>query len=294
MEGEGLPSRCRERRRSSQTASGASRPSPPPSWWVARGLARLPRVAAQRFALALGVPGGGSLRPRAALDLAAEPVDEPGRAPDPGPSDRTPGASQARVPRGLPTPTNSHLFQPRLTKSREFSGRPTRGNSRIEGTRPVRSGLPPPPSRPANLDREETRAGFPYGFRGFCQSQGNTRRVERAQRAALSLPVSDLDFRGERLRRRLPRGCSVCATVATDGRSRSVQGDTAGAASGSPVIELVPTTHGFTGDLGGVRSSDLICQHLAVAGMARTVDLTVDIPKATRHPEASQEARKSR
>ena len=160
--------------------------------------------------------------------------------------------------------------------------------------RPVRSGLRPPPSSLANLYRDETRAGFPYGFRGFCQSQGNTRRVERAQRAALSLPVSDLDFRGERLRRRLPRGCSVYATVATDGRSRSVQGDTAGAASGSPLIELVPTTHGFTGDLGGVRSSDLICQHLAVARMARTVDLTVDIPKATRHPEASQEARKSR
>ena len=55
MEGEGLPSRCRERRRSSQTASGASRPSPPPSWWVARGLARLPRVAPQRLA---GLFGG--------------------------------------------------------------------------------------------------------------------------------------------------------------------------------------------------------------------------------------------
>ena len=46
--------------------------------------------------------------------------------------------------------------------------RPMRGTSRIEGTRPVRSGLPPPPSSPANLDREETRAGFPYSFRGFA------------------------------------------------------------------------------------------------------------------------------
>ena len=80
-----------------------------------------------------------------------------------------PAQSQARVPRGLPTPTNSHLVQPRLTKSRGFSGRPTRGNSRIEGTRPVRSGLPPPPTSPANLDREETRAGFPYSFRGFAE-----------------------------------------------------------------------------------------------------------------------------
>ena len=36
--------------------------------------------------------------------------------------------------------------------------------------RPVRSGLPPPPSRPANLYREETRAGFPYDFRGFARA----------------------------------------------------------------------------------------------------------------------------
>ena len=43
-----------------------------------------------------------------------------------------PAQSQARVPRGLPTPANS----------REFSGRPTRGNSRIEGTRPVRGDVP--------------------------------------------------------------------------------------------------------------------------------------------------------
>ena len=47
--------------------------------------------------------------------------------------------------------------------------RPMRGNSRIEGTRPVRSGLPPPPSRLPNLDREETRAGFPYSFRAFAE-----------------------------------------------------------------------------------------------------------------------------
>ena len=74
-----------------------------------------------------------------------------------------PAQSQARVP-------NSHelsLIPARLTKSREFSGRPMRGNSRIEGTRPVRSGLPPPPSSPADLDREETRVGFPRSFRGF-------------------------------------------------------------------------------------------------------------------------------
>ena len=91
----------------------------------------------------------------------------------------------------------------------EFSGRPTRGNSRIEGTRPVRSGLPPPPSSPANLDREETRAGFPYSFRGFCRSRRTARRAGRAHRATLSVPVSSLDFRGERLRRRLPSGASL-------------------------------------------------------------------------------------
>ena len=111
-----------------------------------------------------------------------------------------PAQSQARVPRGLPTPRNSHLFQPRLTNSREFSGRPTRGNSRIEGTRPVRSGLPPPPSRLPNLDREETRAGFLPSFRGFARVGCNTRRPGGAERAAFSGPVSSLDFRGERLR----------------------------------------------------------------------------------------------
>ena len=109
-------------------------------------------------------------------------------------------------------------LQPRLTKSREFSGQPTRGNSRIEGTRPVRSGLPPPPSSPANLDKARTRAGFPYSFRGFTEVGCNTRRAGSAERAALSVPVSDLDFRGERLRRRLPNGCFVYATVTADGR----------------------------------------------------------------------------
>ena len=105
-----------------------------------------------------------------------------------------PAQSQARVPRGLPTPRNSHLFQPRLTNSREFSGRPTRGNSRIEGTRPVRSGLPPPPSSLANLYREETRAGFPYGFRGFA-GVGATRDAHDGRnaphyRSRSRLPIS--------------------------------------------------------------------------------------------------------
>ena len=62
--------------------------------------------------------------------------------------------------------------------------------SRIEGTRPVRSGLPPPPSSPANLDREETRAGFPYSLQppeerqrpGFCRSRRTARRAGRAQK----------------------------------------------------------------------------------------------------------------
>ena len=125
------------------------------------------------------------------------------------------GSGISKLPR---TPANSHLVQPRLTKSHEFSGRPMRGNSRIEGTRPVRSGLPPPPSSRANLYREETRAGFPYSFRGFAEVGCNTRRAGSAERVALSVPVSDLDFRGERLRRRLPRGCSVYATVAADSR----------------------------------------------------------------------------
>ena len=90
--------------------------------------------------------------------------------------------------------TNSHVVQPRLTKSREFSGRPTRGNSRIEGTRPVRSGLPPPPSSLANLYKEETRAGFPYGFRGFA-GVGATRDAHDGRnaphyRSRSRLPIS--------------------------------------------------------------------------------------------------------
>ena len=74
--------------------------------------------------------------------------------------------------------------------------------------------LRPPPSSPANLDREETRADFPYSFRGFAEVGCNTRRAGSAERAALSAPVSSLDFRGERLRQRPPSGCSVYATVA--------------------------------------------------------------------------------
>ena len=116
--------------------------------------------------------------------------------------------SLAGIQRGFPagsqlprTPANSHLVQPRRTNSREFSGRPTRGNSRIEGTRPVRSGLRPPPSSRANLDREETRAGFLPSFRGFAGVGCNARRSGGAERAAFSGPVSSLDFRGERLRR---------------------------------------------------------------------------------------------
>ena len=143
---------------------------------------------------------------------------------------KAPPHLRRKVKRGFPagsqlprTPANSHLVQPRLTKSRGFSGRPTRGNSRIEGTRPVRSGLPPPPSRLPNLDREETRAGFPHSFRGFCRSRRTARRAGRAHRATLSVPVSSLDFREERLRRRLPSGCSVYATVATHGRLRSAR-----------------------------------------------------------------------
>ena len=134
----------------------------------------------------------------------------------------SPGRSSYLAPGGA----NRTWLSPGPIKSRpgpakSGSTRPTRGNSRIEGTRPVRSGLRPPPSSLANLYRDETRAGFPYSFRGFAEVGCNTRRAGSAERAALSVPVSDLDFRGERLRRRLPRGCSVYATVATDGRSRS-------------------------------------------------------------------------
>ena len=139
------------------------------------------------------------------------------------PAQDPPTAPPAQVKRGFPegsqlprTPTNSHLVQLRLTKSREFSGRPTRGNSRIEGTRPVRSGLRPPPSSLANLYRDETRAGFPYSFRGFAEVGCNTRRAGSAERAALSVPVSDLDFRGERLRR--PSGVAIPHVVEARGQ----------------------------------------------------------------------------
>ena len=103
------------------------------------------------------------------------------------------GSGISKLPR---TPANSHLVQPRLTKSHEFSGRPMRGNSRIEGTRPVRSGLPPPPSSPANLDKARTRAGFPYSFRGFAEVGCNTRRAGSAERGALSVPGLGSRFPG--------------------------------------------------------------------------------------------------
>ena len=136
-------------------------------------------------------PGGPQPPPRN-IRLTQSPAQDPYAAP--------PAQSQARVSEGSQLPrTPAHLVQPRrLTKSRVFSGRPTRDNSRIEGTRPVRSGLPPPPSSRANLDREETRAGFLPSFRGFAGVGRTTRRPGGAERAALSLRVSSLDFRGER------------------------------------------------------------------------------------------------
>ena len=135
--------------------------------------------------------------------------------------------------------------------AKSSEGRPTRGNSRIEGTRPVRSSLRPPPSRPANLYRDETRAGFPYSFRGFAEVGCNTRRAGSAERAAFPVPVSDLDFRGERLRRRLPRGCSVYATVAADGLS--VLGDPEKAAA----IELLEPLTLIQGSAVSVASSSV-------------------------------------
>ena len=116
----------------------------------------------------------GPLR-RTPIELESDSVSRP------GPYAAPPAQSQARVPRGLPTPTNSHVVQPRLTKSREFSGRPTRGNSRIEGTRPVRSGLPPPPSRLPNLDREETRRVFSL-VSGALPESGATRDAREARK----------------------------------------------------------------------------------------------------------------
>ena len=80
------------------------------------------------------------------------------------------------------------IAPPRVHPDDEVVHPDTRGNSRIEGTRPVRSGLRPPPSL-ANLDRDETRAGFSYSFRGFCRSRRTARRAGRAHRATLSVPV---------------------------------------------------------------------------------------------------------
>ena len=125
----------------------------PPTWRrtgparSARSLrAATPLPASGRETLSLH-PSGRSpiacfpLSPRrAGCDNLAAERTKPPRKRQPHP--------RRKVKRGFPTPTNSHLVQPRLTKSREFSGGPMRGNSRIEGTRPVRSGLPPPPSSP--------------------------------------------------------------------------------------------------------------------------------------------------
>ena len=71
-----------------------------------------------------------------------------------------------------------------------------RGTSYIEGPRPVRSGLRPPPSRLPNLDREETRPGFLPSFRGFAGVRCNTRRPGGAERAACHrYPVATADPR---------------------------------------------------------------------------------------------------
>ena len=95
--------------------------------------------------------------------------------------------------------------------------------------------------RPASTAKQagQSRQGRDEGgFRGFAEVGCNTRRAGSAERAALSVPVSDLDFRGERLRRRLPRACFVYATVAADSRldpshslaARAVAGDDGDAA----------------------------------------------------------------
>ena len=75
-----------------------------------------------------------------------------------------------------------------------------------------------PPSSPANLDKARTRAGFPYSFRGFAEVGCNTRRAGSAERGALSVPVSDLDFRGSGCADGFPMGVSFTLTVTANGR----------------------------------------------------------------------------
>ncbi len=82
----------------------------------------------------------------------------------------------------------------------------------------------PPTAKQAAQSRQGgDEGGFSAQFPGFCRSRRTARRAGRAHRATLSVPVSSLDFREERLRRRLPSGCSVYATVATHGRLRSAR-----------------------------------------------------------------------
>ena len=139
---------------------------------------------------------------------------------------------------------NSHIDWPRPVRTRllstaKQSGQPLQGRDErlvdlselapafhlqlgAPGGRDSRQGPTPHPRRsqarvPPRAPNSR-RAGFPYSFRGFAEVGCNTRRAGSAERAAFPVPVSDLDFRGERLRRRLPSGCSVYATVAADSR----------------------------------------------------------------------------
>ena len=92
--------------------------------------------------------------------------------------DGAPLRSWEKAPRPLPSRSWLEL-QVRLSPAKSSF---PRGDS----PRPVRSGLRPPPSSLANLYRDETRAGFPYSFRGFAEVGCNTRRAGSAERAALS------------------------------------------------------------------------------------------------------------
>ena len=173
---------------------------PEPTPWSVRARSRMARKPPTLLLAPYSPPRssrivGGFLKPRSAGSLPPTARISPfGRISISLASSDSSRCSSCRL---LPS-------QVRPSPAKSGYKRSTRCGSRIEGTRPVRSGLPPPPGSPANLDREETRAGFLPSFRGFAGVGCNTRRPGGAERAVFIVApglVSRFPGGGGRLRR---------------------------------------------------------------------------------------------
>ena len=153
---------------------------------------------------------GGFLKPRSAGSLPPQR----GSPRSAGSRSRCPPRTPADVPAAGSSHPRSGQVRPSPVIKGQHGAEPHRGDE----TGSLRT---PPTAKQSGQSRQGRRRGrvFRPVSGGFAEVGCNTRRAGSAERAAFPVPVSDLDFRGERLRRRLPRGCSVYATVAADGLS---------------------------------------------------------------------------